>query len=99
MVEVARSKAAQQGIDWIAFKEYLSKTYNSPNSVKIRLCYAKKFYHVLLENNAQDLWAIESQEKGLNIMKSLTVLSKYLGCYDRWRKICARLICFMAPSV
>lgn len=60
-VEVAGSKAAQQEIDWIAFREYLSRIYNSPNTVKVRLCYAKKFYHVLLENNAEDLLGIESQ--------------------------------------
>jgi integrase len=28
-----------------------------------------------------------SAEKRLNVMKSLTALSKYLGCYDRWQQI------------
>lgn len=75
--------------DWLAFKEYLSKTYNnSPKTVKVRLCYAKKFYHELLRNDVMhDLLAIESAQKRLNVMKWLTVLSKYLGCYDKWREM------------
>jgi hypothetical protein len=93
---VAGSKPAQVSIFhkddfWLGFQEYLSRTYNK-NTAKIRMLYAKKFYRVLLEeeNNAiiqQDLLTIESREKRLNVMKSLTVLSKYLGCYDRWQEM------------
>jgi hypothetical protein len=70
-------------IDWLAFKDYLLKTCKSNrNTAKARICYAKKFYHVLLENDGQVLLTMESQQKRLNVMKSLTLLSKYLGCYD-----------------
>lgn len=56
--------------------------------MKVRLCYAKKFYHELLRNDVMhDLLAIESAQKRLNVMKSPTVLSKYLGCYDKWREM------------
>jgi hypothetical protein len=51
------------------------------------LFYAKKFYRVLFQNDAQDLLDIESIEKKINVMKSLSVLSKYLGCYDRWQEM------------
>jgi len=73
----------------LAFQEYLSKTY-SRNTAGIRLFYAKKLYHVLLEDNntmQRDFLIIESGEKRLNVMKSLTALSKYLGCYDRWQEM------------
>jgi hypothetical protein len=46
------------------------------------MCYAKKFYHVLFEEDAHDLLAIESKQKRLSVMKSLTILSFYLECYD-----------------
>lgn len=83
-VEVAGSNPAQ-GINWSDFKDYLEKTYNH-NTAKVRLCYAKQFCSVLQNGDASDLlrWRA-SDEKKLNVMKSLTALSKYLGCYDRWQ--------------
>jgi hypothetical protein len=51
------------------------------------MCYAKKFYHVLFEEDAHDLLAIESKQKRLSVMKSLTILSFYLECYDTWQQI------------
>lgn len=85
-VEVAGSKPAQQAIiiDWPAFQEFLDKTYNH-NTAKVRLCYAKRYASILVNGDTQDLLAIESEEKRLNVMKSLTVLSRYLGCYDSWQ--------------
>jgi intergrase/recombinase len=75
-------------IDWSAFKDdYLSRTCNNTNTAKVRLYYAKKYYHVLLENDAHDLLCIESEQKRLNVMKSLRLLSKYLGCYDNWQEM------------
>jgi hypothetical protein len=49
----------------LAFEEYFSKTY-SRNTARIRLFYAKKFYHVLLEDNSAmqgDFLTIESVKK------------------------------------
>lgn len=69
----ARSLAVVAVIDWLAFKEYLDNTSNS-NTARIRLFYAKKFYHVVLEDNAHDLLTVEGVEKRLKVMKSLTVL-------------------------
>ena len=48
--------------------------------------YAKKYSSVLTEENAQPLLSIPN-DKRLQIMKSLAILSKYLGCYDRWKII------------
>jgi hypothetical protein len=33
------------------------------------------------------LLEIESQQKRLNIMKSLTLLARFLGCYDTWQQL------------
>jgi hypothetical protein len=86
-LEVVGSKAPAQGLDWLGFQEYLSKTYCSKNTAKVTLLYAKKFYHVLVQNDAQDLLTIEGVEKRMNVMKSITVLSKYLGCFDMWQEM------------
>jgi hypothetical protein len=73
-------------VDWLAFKEYLSKHYNR-STTKIRLCYAKRYYHVLLNEDASDLLEVESQQMRLNIMKSLTLLAPFLGYYDQWQQL------------
>jgi hypothetical protein len=53
---------AAAAIDWLSFNDYLSKNYNhNSNTVKVRMCYAKKYYHVLLEEDVSDLLAIESK--------------------------------------
>jgi hypothetical protein len=69
----------------MTFKEYLLKTCNSKNTAKVRMCYAKKYSRVLLDNDAKDLLTTGSEQKRLNAMKSLTLLLRYLGCYDRWQ--------------
>jgi intergrase/recombinase len=70
---------------WTKFKEYL-KTTHREKSVVCRLSYAKKYYHVLLEDNAQDILSL-SDQKRLQVMKSIASLSKFMGCYDRWKSI------------
>jgi hypothetical protein len=70
---------------WNDFEEYLKKSYRK-SSIRCRLLYAKKYYPVILEENAQSLLSL-SLNKRLQVMKSLAILSKYLGCYDRWKAI------------
>ena len=70
---------------WIKFKEYL-KTTHREKSVICRLSYAKKYYHILLEDNAQDILSLSDQKRP-RVMKSLASLSKFLGCYNRWKEI------------
>ena len=62
------------------------KSYNH-NTAKGRLSYAKRYYQVLLEEDASTLLSVESAQKRLNIMKALTLLSRYLGRYDTWQQI------------
>jgi hypothetical protein len=74
-------------INWPGFKDYLSKVCNNRNTAKVRMCYAKQYAAVFtlldMPNNLLQL----SPQKRLNVMKSITLLSKYLGCYDRWQKL------------
>ncbi len=65
------------------------------------MCYAKQYAHVLTNSKIrggereedqgqhQDLLQL-SPQKRLNVMKSLTALSKYLGCYDQWKNTLKR---------
>jgi hypothetical protein len=47
----------------------------------VRLCYAKQYA------NCQPVDILQlSPQKRLNVMKSLTALSRYLGCYDSWQQ-------------
>ncbi|MDR4511070.1 MAG: hypothetical protein MRJ93_05120 [Nitrososphaeraceae archaeon] len=52
----------------------------------MRYNYAKKYSNVLVSGNAQILLTL-SKPKQIQIMKSLSLLSKFLGCYDKWKEI------------
>jgi hypothetical protein len=73
---------------WAKFEEYLLKSHNK-HTTKTRLLYSKKYYHILEEANAQELLTL-SEQKMIHIMKALATLSKYLGCYDKWKNIVQR---------
>ena len=73
---------------WVRFNEYLLKTV-SEETARYRLSCAKKYYHVLLEENAADL-LILSNEKRTHVMKSLSNLAKFLGLYDKWKMIISK---------
>jgi intergrase/recombinase len=70
---------------WDKFKEYL-KTAHREKSIVCRLSYAKKYYQILMNGDATEI-QFTTKDKKLQIMKSLAILSKYLGCYDRWKMI------------
>jgi hypothetical protein len=48
--------------------------------------YARDYSYVLSECNASSVLLL-SNEKRIHIMKALAALSKYLGCYDKWKNI------------
>ncbi len=48
------------------------------------MLYAKKYASVLTDFNAQPLLEL-SPEKRKHVMKALACLSKYSGCYDKWK--------------
>jgi hypothetical protein len=46
----------------------------------------KEYCHVLFTGNASCILQLKGRRR-LNVMKSLSMLSKYLGMYDEWRRI------------
>ena len=67
---------------WLKYDEFLSNKFNR-HTAKCRILYAKNYSYVLRESDAHDLLLL-SNEKRIHVMKALSTLSKYLGCYDRW---------------
>ena len=54
-----------------------------------RINYAKKFYSILVyevDNNMKQLLQF-SEQKCVHLMKALATLSKYLGCYNQWKRL------------
>ena len=47
----------------------------------------KTIFQVIKEEKRTIFLGYLSNDKRLQIMKSLAILSKYLGCYDRWKAI------------
>jgi Archaeal phage integrase len=72
-------------IFWKDYKGYLSRKFKR-HTAKCRLIYAKDYSYVLNESNAGSLLLL-SNEKRIHVMKALATLSKYTGCYDRWKYI------------
>jgi hypothetical protein len=63
-----------------AFHKFLLQSMNEKTAWH-RIHYAKQFAHVLQSGDAQSMLQL-SPQKRLHVMKSLTCLSKFLGCHD-----------------
>jgi hypothetical protein len=70
---------------WNRYEEFLRKHYGT-HTARVRLSSSKKYYHILADGNAQELLVL-SNDKRIHAMKALATLSKYLGCYDKWKDI------------
>src|SRR5690606_26913833 len=75
----------QSQIDWVNYQQYLEKNFNR-NTAKARLTYSKNYCQVLVNGDASSL-VVLSFDKRIHVMKSLATLSKFLGYYDKWKKI------------
>jgi hypothetical protein len=51
------------------------------------LCYARRYAIILETGDASPLFLSKSAIVRRHAMESLTVFSKYIGCYDRWQQI------------
>jgi hypothetical protein len=72
---------------WTKFEEYLLINHHNKQTAKTRIFYSKKYCRILTsEANAQELLLL-SDQKRIHVMKALATLSKYLGCYDKWKDI------------
>src|SRR5207248_10947796 len=70
---------------WANYQHYLLKDHNK-QTTNARMLYAKKYFGILKEENVQELLLLSNQKR-MHVMKALAALSKYAGCYDRWRNI------------
>ena len=73
---------------WLKYEEYLLKNVNRRTALD-RINYAKKFSRILINGNAQGILSLPN-EKRIHVMKSLSSLSKFAGCYDKWRNIVSK---------
>jgi hypothetical protein len=70
---------------WSRFEEYLL-VHQNPHTAGYTLRYARRYAYILEQSNAQDLLSLQN-EKRTHVMKALANLSKFLGCYHRWKEI------------
>ena len=52
--------------------------------MKTRMAYARRYDHLMVTGDFSEIMEF-SNDKKKHIMKSFALLSKYLGCYDRWQ--------------
>lgn len=70
---------------WNGFSDYL-KPRMSKDSAKADLAYAKQWGNILQTGDASALLSMKFHKRA-EIMKALSNLSKYCGCYSRWQAI------------
>jgi hypothetical protein len=75
-------------VDWKSFDQYLdNNSYRKDHTYWRNI--AKRYYNILVTGNASPLLTL-TQSQRLAALKSLTNLSKFLGCYQKWREIVQR---------
>ncbi len=62
------------------FKEYLTKQKQSPHTIRNKIQYAKRFYYVLQEENAQDLMSVSPETRQY-------VMNHYHLCQSMWESM------------
>jgi hypothetical protein len=72
---------------WHEFKEYLIRENHSVSSIKDKVCYAKRFHHILESMDARDLSKLAHDVKAHD-MKACAYLSKFLGRYMTLVRVC-----------
>ena len=70
---------------WERYKDYLSTTTNKETR-NDRISMQKNIILYFIPGNASELLTL-SNDKRIHAMKSISSLSKYLGCYDIWKQI------------
>ena len=70
---------------WNAYKNYLEKSYRH-ETMKAKFSYARQYYKVLADQNASPLLRLQPTKR-IHVMKAMSTLSKFLGCYNIWQDI------------
>ena len=73
-------------IDWQKFFDYMNNNYGYKRNLPYWFNLAKLYAHVLSTGNASELRSIKVTKRS-HIMKILSHLSKFLGCYPHWKAI------------
>ena len=73
-------------LDIDKFQKYLISQGLNKITIKTRMAYARKYYHLFVTGDLSEIMEF-SNDKKKHIMKSLALLSKFLGCYDKWLSI------------
>ena len=73
-------------IDWEGYREYLANLNKSKKEIQNKLGYGKTYSYILETGNAQELMKVTNGCR-VHVMRALSTLSKYTGCYDEWMKI------------
>ena len=74
----------EKHIDYDKFLQYMESIGLNRVTMKTRMAYARRYDHLLVTGDFSEIMEF-SNDKKKHIMKSLALLSKYLGCYDRWQ--------------
>jgi len=72
----------EREINWASFGKYVANNYSKSYSQTI-MSYSRRLHHLLFTDNLQELAQLPATTKN-NSIKSLVVLSKYLGIYDQF---------------
>ena len=70
---------------WESYDKYLRNNV-SAETAKDRMLYGRKYHGILITEDANELLTLNT-EKRVHVMKSLASMSKYMGCYHRWKGI------------
>ena len=80
--------AMSRQFDTVFWEEYKKFLYNSlsKDTASDRFSYGKKYFYILSGENINELLMLNGEKRN-HVMKSLAILSKYLGCYDKWKQL------------
>jgi hypothetical protein len=83
-----RTPPCQGNFDSVFWEQYKKFLYNSlsKDTASDRMLYARKYFYILSGENVCELLTLNGEKRN-HVMKSLAILSKYLGCYDKWKQI------------
>ena len=70
------------GFNFAEFSNWVKSKY-SKSYISTILCYAKKYNHLMKAENVRELDMLPATIKN-NVIKSLIILSKFLGCYKEF---------------
>jgi hypothetical protein len=72
-----------RAFNWVEFKKYVQNKYRKTTAKRV-MCYANRYYQILESGNVGQLNSVPSTTRSAAI-KSLIIISKYLGCYDQFK--------------